>query len=852
MTQPRASTYKGVIRSRPALSRSIPRAAAVTPTRDFTQDFQDDDLMGVPTTCNPSEACISSYQGTIGIPPADPNLPRSFYGDVQEGDPLLTLSVTLVLTPNDTNVYHITGLTLFPRALITSTVPLDQLSPGVDWADGIEFQIFDPAGQVLYDSGACEFTSYWDQVLQEWVFTSCLSFSQLDAPGAKTLTLTRSFAINSVEILELEAVISSVTVQTTCGTISVQPLCQNDPTWSGKQYANNPAMTIGWYGCALTSLAMALNTYGASVSASTGFTPLQLNNLATAGHWYSGNSVVFDVFTRNVVASWKFHFLGPVSSLQSLVDPICQGHPVIVGVNLDSKGRPGHYVLVTGIDPTDPSTFLIADPACGSGKTTLKDYGNVFVPRGYVADPPNDISGLDIAITNCYVLVTSPTGQRTGIDPATGMEFNEIPQAGHFTDGLVNDVTGVRLPDTSSTVQVFQPSAGAYRVQLTSLLPQTSAISLFAFSTDGTAQPAHSFSVAAPPGHIVSFNAHYSSAPGSSLVFQPNTPTALTYAGATSCDYHDAAALVASLADTSVAPPVPVPDAIVTFTVGNQTCQAQTDGTGHATCALTLNQPPGAYTVGVHFGGNEVYLPSDAGPAAFTVTPEETTLQSVSSNTLPVGSVNIRGTLTEDQAAVPSPGGQTVDFTATPTTGGTPVTASATIDSAGVAQANLPLPPGAYAVTLDFGGDTYYRPSSASQTLYVYQPTQFVIWGGNPPIPFGQRANLVTGDSYEFWGADWSKQVLGGSFTGGASFKGYADQVDWTNGQWTTRPGGSSKPPPTLATYIGVIVATDIAGHGGDIQGNIAEVAVLDVTDPAAYRPDPGHRASGVLVAIAH
>jgi hypothetical protein len=513
-------------------------------------------------------------------------------------------------------------------------------------------------------------------------------------------------------------------------------------------------------------------------------------------------------------------------------------------------------VLVTGVDPTDSSILLIADPAwgptCGGNRTTLQDYGNVFSARGYVADPPNDISGLNIAITNCHVLVTSPAGQRTGTDPATGTELNEIPQSAHFTDGLVDDVTGVRLTDTSSTVNIFQPGAGTYRIRLTPLLPEPSAISLSAFSTDGTAQPAHMFALAPPPGHIVSFDAQYSPAPGSSLAFQPTTPTALTYSGTVSCDYHDAAALVASLVDTSAAPAVPVPDAAVTFTLGTQTCQAQTDATGHATCSLTLTQPPGAHTVAVHFAGNEVYLPSDAGPVPFTVTPEETTLQINSSNTLPVGSVNIRGTLTEDRAVVPSPGGQTVDFTATPATGGPPVTTSATIDTAGVAQANLPLPPGAYTLTLDFRGDTYYRPSSASQTLYVYQPTQFVIWGGNPPIPSGQRANLVIGDSYEFWGADWSKQVTGGSFTGGASFKGYADQVDWLRGQWTSRPGGSSKPPATLATYIGVIVATDIAGHGSHVQGNIAENAVLDVTDPAAYRPDPGHRASGVFVAIVH
>lgn len=844
--------------------------------------------MGALPTCNPSEACISNYQGgTIGIPPAVPSLGSSIYSDILPG-PTPPLSVTLVLSPADTSVYHITGLTIDPWIYLEGLVPPQDLAG--DWTDIFSFQIMD-GGQVLYDSGGIEWVWTWDSAKQMWDLVAGFDFSQLDVPGAKTLTLTRDVTILSTDIQQFEAIIRSVTVHTTCEPVPVVQLCQGGPIWANDKYAGDPNEKIAGLGCALTSLAMALNASGASFAGGlTSITPGILNILASPsqGNWYFGDRVEFDVFTRLVTEpgkGWKFIDMGGQESLQSLVDPICSGHPVIVGVKLvlTPKGvyKPTHYVLVIGIDPTDPSTFLIADPACG-GKTTLKDYGNVFLARGYVGDPPNDISGLDIGITNCYALVTSPTGQRAGIDPATGTEFNEIPRSAHYIDGFVDDITGVLLPDTDSTVHIFQPSGGAYRVQLTSLLPQPSVISLFAFSTDGTAQPHHSFSVAAPPGHIVSFDAQYSPAPGSSLVFQPSTPTALTYAGATSCDYHDAAALVASLADTSVSPAVPVPDAAVTFTVGNQTCQAQTDAVGHATCALTLNQPPGAYTVGVHFGGNEVYLPSDAGPAAFTVTQEETTLQIVSSNTLPVGSVNVRGTLAEDQAAVPSPGGQTVDFTATPTTGGPPVTASATIDSAGVAQANLPLPPGAYTVNLDFRGDTYYQPSNATQTLYVYQPTQFVIWGGNPPIPSGQRASLVIGDSYEFWGADWSKQVTGGSFTGGASFKGYADQVDWTNGQWMTRPGGSSKPPATLASYIGVIVATDIAGDGGPgagntphsarhpgqaemsarhqdlggepatIQGNIAELAVIDVTDPAAYRPDPGHPALGVFVAIVH
>jgi hypothetical protein len=161
VTQPTASTYEGVMSGRPALSRSIPRASGAVPSRDFTQDFQDDDLTGVPPTCNPSEACISNYQGTIGPPSAVPALGQSIYGDVQQGDPPSTVSVTLVLTPSDASVYHITGLTLSPYSWVNSTVPLADLSPDSDLTDTIGFQIFDPAGQIL-DLGSCQLTWTWD------------------------------------------------------------------------------------------------------------------------------------------------------------------------------------------------------------------------------------------------------------------------------------------------------------------------------------------------------------------------------------------------------------------------------------------------------------------------------------------------------------------------------------------------------------------------------------------------------------------------------------------------------------------------------------------------------------------
>ena len=125
-----------------------------------------------------------------------------------------------------------------------------------------------------------------------------------------------------------------------------------------------------------------------------------------------------------------------------------------------------------------------------------------------------------------------------------------------------------------------------------------------------------------------------------------------------------------------------------------------------------------------------------------------------------------------------------------------------------------------------------------------------MIWGGNPPIPTAQPANVTVGQDYNFWGAQWSKQVLGGNWTDNASFKGFANQVDLIHGTWTTRPGNSSGPPDSVASYISVIVATYSTKDGSDISGNIAEVVLLKVDDPSGYKPNPGHSGSGVVIAV--
>lgn len=101
------------------------------------------------------------------------------------------------------------------------------------------------------------------------------------------------------------------------------------------------------------------------------------------------------------------------------------------------------------------------------------------------------------------------------------------------------------------------------------------------------------------------------------------------------------------------------------------------------------------------------------------VTKEETTLQITSSPTLAVDSVVVKAKLLEDGQTPIS--GRAVTFSAGN------ARASGTTDSTGVASATLPLEPGQYTLSGSFGSDPFYLATiAASQTLFVYQPTQFV------------------------------------------------------------------------------------------------------------------------------
>jgi len=106
------------------------------------------------------------------------------------------------------------------------------------------------------------------------------------------------------------------------------------------------------------------------------------------------------------------------------------------------------------------------------------------------------------------------------------------------------------------------------------------------------------------------------------------------------------------------------------------------------------------------------------------------------------------------------------------------------------------------------------------------------------------------GSRVEFWGAQWWKDnSLSGGFAP-AAFKGFADTVNDPGcpTSWSTDPGNSAPPPPTVGPDITVIVTSNVTKSGPIISGDVTELVTVDV-DPG-YEPDPGHSGTGIVTGI--
>ena len=336
----------------------------------------------------------------------------------------------------------------------------------------------------------------------------------------------------------------------------------------------------------------------------------------------------------------------------------------------------------------------------------------------------------------------------------------------------------------------------------------------------------------------------------------------LTYKGVTTADYHDGAAVSATLVSPSDGN-APVPGKNVTFQIGpsaSDVCAATTDNTGTASCSIRITQAPSLTTVSASFAGDAVYRSASDSPG-FTITREETTLTFTGPTVILAGSgsTTLSAKLVEDGAndddgdggeAAPDPAGQTITFTlgAQSCSGTTDATGAATCSIANVSGGTL----GSKTLTASFAGDTYYKPSGASADVIVFAfPSSGAFTLGDTTV-----ATATANTSVTWWSSDWSREnkLSGGSAPD--SFKGFAAAVttlpttspaNVCGTTLLTRNGNSSSPPAGVPSYMGVIVPSSVSKDGGNITGGWGQIVVVK-TD-AGYGPSPGHPGTGKIVA---
>ncbi|MEA2561003.1 MAG: mucin9 [Acidobacteriota bacterium] len=337
---------------------------------------------------------------------------------------------------------------------------------------------------------------------------------------------------------------------------------------------------------------------------------------------------------------------------------------------------------------------------------------------------------------------------------------------------------------------------------------------------------------------------------GPDVPLPPTGEATLLYTGGTRVQYSDPIELAGLLSD-----PLGEPAAgrTLKFSFGGQISNVATDATGTARVAVTATVPPAEVPVTVDFAGGSG-MPALRATETVTVEREDVLLEYTAKTLLGTAVPQPVSALLRDPDSLAPIAGRTVTFTVGS------VTATAVTGANGVAATTITLGPGQMSgpssLTVSFAGDAFYKPAFRTVQVTIYLSTSFVIWGGND-------AGLKLGQRVQFWGAQWSSQVLQGEYAANASFKGQADPIDQihvcqpnatknslTPTCWISKGGQTWPPPVSVPAYIEVIVSTAIAKHGNDIYGNVAAAAVVKVDPEPAYGPVPGKPGYGVIVAV--
>ena len=245
--------------------------------------------------------------------------------------------------------------------------------------------------------------------------------------------------------------------------VPISPLSQTDNRWAGDPLASTN-LTLGGYGCAVTALAMAINSEPLAID-------VMPNQLNAVGSFTSGGGLIWQTTTAN----WwrasrpdganplKFRSTrtnsraNPDGALAYIEDALCnRQRPVVIHLPNDPPAPFGHFVTVFEIDGDELTAI---DPFGGvPRRITL---GEEWETRGYVVDPP-DIHSISAAIDgDGGVAIFNSNGAYVGDD---GSEVRQdLPESDYFVDSITDKLGSLNGFSTRQAT-VFTPEAGAYQI----------------------------------------------------------------------------------------------------------------------------------------------------------------------------------------------------------------------------------------------------------------------------------------------------------------------------------------------------------------------------------------------------
>jgi uncharacterized protein (DUF2237 family) len=224
-----------------------------------------------------------------------------------------------------------------------------------------------------------------------------------------------------------------------------------------------------------------------------------------------------------------------------------------------------------------------------------------------------------------------------------------------------------------------------------------------------------------------------------------NNPTTVTYTGPTSANQGATITLSATLVEAGST--TPLVNSPVTFAAAAETCNATTDGSGHASCSVTLNNAldvPGHYSAIAVFAGDAVHVAdSDTEPFTINNIPTTTTYTGPTSGTYGVP-VTLTATLTDNSNSL-GIGGETIHIAF-----GAESCNGVTNGSGQMSCTVTPLdsPGGSpYPITASFAGDapTYLSSSDTSKSFTVNKApttTTLAVAPASPSV-FGQSVTFT-------------------------------------------------------------------------------------------------------------